>query len=247
MLGLHAADRLVALALGVNHPGARVQAQLAQRAAVATAGPCASCSFACATSSLDLLVELAPELHERAIAGGEEAGVHRLPRLGGAELQVDVHLRKLLVAADVGPLGLEADRLVDALEPFDLQLGVDLHVRALDRLLERAVEKRLDVLLALRLPAARERQQGDDREERGNTASKLGVGMLARRVVKEGVRARNFGAPATLRGLMCPQICRFLAGAVTLLALFAAAPAHAATKGPPVARRPCAKALQARP
>ena len=58
------------------------------------------------------------------------------------------------------------------------------------------------------------------------------LGMLARRVVEDGLRARNFWAPATLGGLMCPQTRRFLAGVVTLLALFAATPAHAATEGP---------------
>ena len=47
------------------------------------------------------------------------------------------------------------------------------------------------------------------------------------------VRAgRNFGAPATLGYLMCPQTRRFLAGAATLLALAAAGPAHAAEASP---------------
>ncbi len=70
------------------------------------------------------------------------------------------------------------------------------------------------------------------------------LGMLARRVVKEGLRARNFWGHATLRGLMCPQTRRFLAGAVTLLALFAATPAHAATKGPTRGEKAVAKALR---
>ena len=43
---------------------------------------------------------------------------------------------------------------------------------------------------------------------------------------------------------MCPHTRRFLAGAVTLLALFAAAPAHAATKGPTRGEKAVAKALR---
>ena len=43
---------------------------------------------------------------------------------------------------------------------------------------------------------------------------------------------------------MCPQTSRFLAGVVTLLALFAATPAHAAKKGPTRGEKAVAKALR---
>ena len=43
---------------------------------------------------------------------------------------------------------------------------------------------------------------------------------------------------------MCPQMRRFLAGVVTLLALFAATPAHAATKGPTRGEKAVSKALR---
>jgi len=59
---------------------------------------------------------------------------------GTADREIEVELRNRRGRGDVRATGLQPDRLVEAREALDIQLGVELDIGALDRLGERRID-----------------------------------------------------------------------------------------------------------
>ena len=122
-----------------------------------------------------LLVVDVLELHERAVAGGQEAGLDHLAGAVGAELEVEVDLRQLALVGAEGAAGADADRVLELVAALELELGVQLQVGAVDRAAEGLVEQALDVLLVVSATAGAEQERGQQQQKQEATHAAQGI------------------------------------------------------------------------
>src|SRR4029078_11093006 len=107
------------------------------------------------------------ELHERAVAGREEARGDGLAAPVVTDLQLDVGGRDLALVGPERSRGGDPEGLLEARATLDLDRRVELQIRALYRAAERPVEQALDVLLVVHAAPGAERQSD---AEQGDTA-----------------------------------------------------------------------------
>ena len=211
--GLHAGDLVLAHVLRLGEPGARIEAEPAQRAALRLVLRDRQVRLRHLRARL-LVVDVL-ELDEGAVAGREEAGGDRLAATVVADLQLDVGRRDLALVGPERPRGGDPEGLLEAGATLHLDRRVEVQIGALYRAAERLVEEALDVLLVVPSPAGGERQRDEEQEEHG-AAHAAQSSWRHRNSVRLGALFRRMG------------YVKRTALAAAVLTAVAAAPAHAA-------------------
>ncbi len=141
------------------------RARAAERAALAVLGDRAvgATHFGGGLLVVDVL-----ELHEGAVAGGQEAGLDGLAAAVGPDAQLDVHRGQLALVGAERPARLDTHRPARRAS-VQVELGLELEVGALDLVLEGLVEQVLDAVGVIAAAARAERQH--DKAQRDNEAT----------------------------------------------------------------------------
>ena len=139
-----------------------------------------------------LLVVHVLELHERAVAGGEEARLDGLAAAVRADPELEVRGGQLARVGAERAAGLDAHGLVERLAALQLQPRVHLQVGALDRLAERPVEQVLHVSLIALLAAGDQGDRHEDQNQKAETHAAQGRGSVRRRPSRRLPQLRRY-------------------------------------------------------